>query len=255
MKKNINIILLLIAGWLVSCKKDATTGMDEMKDKAKVVFINVTPNAASVAVQASREIAIYPFYNGVQFNNFPIKFPFSNGYKAFNPGTLTIRLDTAQSQANNPPGVAAKVTEFGYTVEADSYYSLYSIGTTQAVDTFFVKDDVSFPTAGKAKVMFLNLSTDAGPIDIVDDITGLVVAANISYKQRSGYIEIAPATFRWRINVAGTNTVLRAPRDLIIDANSVYTVWARGLRVIPAPGTTLGNHVLQLSYHANRWTY
>lgn len=257
MKKNISFLYFLFAvtSLAVSCKKDDPAGMDEMKDKAKVIFINATPNAATPAAAAIREIAVYPFYNGVQFNNFPIKFPFSNGYKAFDPGTVIIRLDTAQSQANNPPGPAAKVLEFPIQVQADNYYSLFSVGTTQAVDTFLVKDDVSFPTAGKAKVMFINLSTDAGAIDIVDNITGTVVAANVTYKQRRGYIEVAPGTLKYRINVAGTSTVLTASRDLIIDANSVYTVWARGLRVIPVPGSTLGNHSLQLSYHANRWTY
>ncbi len=257
MKKYISICYFLcaVAALVVSCKKDDPAGMDEMKDKAKVVFINATPNAANTSAEAIREIAVYPFYNGVQFNNFPIKFPFSNGYKAFDPGTLNIRLDTAQSQANNPPGPAAKVLEFPIQVQADSYYSLFSVGTTEAVDTFLVKDDVSFPTAGKAKIMFLNLSTDAGAIDIVDNITGTVVVGNLSYKERRGYIEVEPGALKYRINAAGTSTVLRASRDLVIDANSVYTVWARGLRVIPVPGSTLGNHSLQLTYHANRWTY
>lgn len=256
MKKYIIGFCLMMASsmLLLSCEKEEK-GMDEMRDKAKLVFINATVNAATTAPQAIREIAIYPFYNGVQFNNFPIKFPWSNGYKAFDPGTLTIRLDTAQSQGNNPPGAAAKVMEFPLQLQADNYYSLFSVGTVQNVDTFLVRDDVSFPTPGKAKIMFLNLSTDAGPIDIVNATTGTVVASNITYKQRRGYVEVDPGILRMQINATGTTTVLRAPRDLIIDANSVYTVWARGLRVIPVPGSTLGDHVLQLSYHANRWTY
>jgi hypothetical protein len=255
MNKHTNTILILTGClWLMACEKE-DEGMDEMKEKAKIVYINATPNAATTAAGASREIAIYPFYNGTQFNNFPIKFPFTNGYKAFEPGTITIRLDSAQSQGNNPPGTAAKLMEFPVSVEADSYYSLFTAGTNQALDTFFVKDDVSFPTAGKAKIMFLNLSADAGSIDIVNNVTGQVIAGNVIYKQRRGYVEVEPGNLKYRINVAGTSTVLTPSRDLIIDANSVYTVWARGLKVIPVPGSTLANHSLQLSYHANRWTY
>jgi hypothetical protein len=145
--------------------------------------------------------------------------------------------------------------EFPLQLEADNYYSLFSVGTVNNVDTFLVKDDVSFPTPGKAKILFLNLSTDAGPIDILNATTGAVVASNISYKQRMSYIEVDPGILRMQINAAGTTTALRAARELIIDANSVYTVWARGLRVIPVPGSTLADHPLQLSYHANRWTY
>jgi len=256
MKKYISILFLVLSAsaLMVSCKKDPV-GMDEMKDKAKVIYINATPNAATVASKAVREIAIYPYYDGIQFNNFPIKLPFSNGYKAFTPGTLTIRLDTARSIANDPPGSGAKVMEFPIQVVADGYYSLFSVGTAQNVDTFLIKDDVSLPTVGKARIMFLNLSTDAGAIDIVNSVTGAVVAANISYKQRKGYMEIDPGLWKYQINAAGTSTVLKASRDLIIDANSVYTVWARGLKVIPVPGSTNSTHPLQLSYHANRWTY
>ena len=257
MKKYINSLffILFVIVLFVSCDKDNTAGMDEMKDKAKVIYINATPNAATVASKAVREIAIYPNYNGIQFNNFPIKFPWSNGYKAFNPGTLTIRLDTARSIANDPPGAAAKVMEFPLQVQADSYYSLFSVGTVQKVDTFLIKDNLALPLSGKAKILFLNLSTDAGAIDIVNSVNGQVVAANISYKQRIKYIEVDPGLLKYQINAAGTSTILKSSRDLIIDANSVYTVWARGLKVIPVPGSTISTHPLQLSYHANRWTY
>jgi len=256
MKKNISILFLVlsVSTLLVACKKDPV-GMDEMKNKAKVIFINATPNAATIASQAVREIAIYPYYNGIQFNNFPIKFPWSNGYKAFGPGTLTIRLDTARSIANDPPGPGAKVMEFPIQVQADNYYSLFSVGTDQNVDTFLVKDNLTLPTSGKAKILFLNLSTDAGAIDIVNAVDGKIVAANIAYKQRKSYLEVDPGLLKYQINAAGTSTVLKSSRDLVIDANSVYTVWARGLRVIPVPGSTNSNHPLQLSYHANRWTY
>jgi len=257
MKKYINYLffILFVIVIFVSCEKDNIAGMDEMKDKAKVIFINATPNAATVASKAIREIAIYPNYNGMQFNNFPIKFPWSNGYKAFNPGTLTIRLDTARSIANDPPGAAAKVMEFPIQVQSDSYYSLFSVGTVQKVDTFLIKDNLALPSSGKAKILFLNLSTDAGAIDIVNSVNGLVVAANISYKQRTKYIEVDPGLLKYQINQAGTSTILKSSRDLIIDANSVYTVWARGLKVIPVPGSTISTHPLQLSYHANRWSY
>jgi len=256
MKKYISILFLVLSTsvLMVSCTKDPA-GMDEMKDKAKVIFINATPNASTVASKAVREIAIYPNYNGVQYNNFPIKFPWTNGYKAFNPGTLTIRLDTARSIANDPPGVAAKVMEFPIQVQADSYYSLFSVGTVQKVDTFLIKDNLTLPSSGKAKILFLNLSTDAGAIDIVNSVDGKIVATNIGYKQRKGYVEVDPGLLKYQINAAGTTTVLKSSRDLIIDANSVYTVWARGLKVIPAPGSTNSTHPLQLSYHANRWTY
>ncbi|MCF1713712.1 DUF4397 domain-containing protein [Flavihumibacter sp. RY-1] len=258
MKKSLKILSLVLSFSLlfIACTKDDPAGMDEMRDKAKLVFINATVNNSTVPGEALREVGIYPVYNGLNFNNHPIQYPWTNGYKAFDPGTLNLKLDTCFSPGTNPPSLdRATVKDLSLQVEADSYYSLFSVGTIYAVDTFFIRDDLSFPSSGKAKILFLNLSIDAGPIDIVNAVTGEVVAANISYKDRRGYVEVNPGNYRYQINAAGTSTVLRAARDLIIDANSVYTVWARGLRTIPAPGSTLANHQLQLSYHANRWTY
>jgi hypothetical protein len=250
------VAFALTAAMLASCKKEVEGYVGEYPDKAKVVFINAAPNNATVAADAQREIAIYPYYNGINYNNFPIKYPFTNGYKVFDPGTLTVRFDTARSQANNPPGPQATVGTYNLTVEANSYYSLYAVGSPRNVDTFFVKDNIDFPTAGKTKIMFLNLSPDAGPIDIVNSTTGQVLASNITYKQRRGYVEVEPSNaFNMQINVAGASTRLNPNRPaMVISANSVYTVWATGFRTMPSPGNTPGNYVLQLNYHANRWT-
>jgi hypothetical protein len=256
MQKRINYIVFLFSLplLLMSCKKEKE-GMDEMKDKAKVIFINATVNNSTTPALASREVGIYPVYNGINFNNHPIQFPWSNGYKAFDPGTLRIQLDTTFSPGAAQPNFAGrtKVMEIQLPVQADNYYSLFSVGTINNVDTFFVRDDVSLPAAGRARVTFYNLSTDAGPVDIVNSQDGTVIVSNLGYKQRGSAVEMAPGNYRFQVNVAGTSTVLRAARELMIDANSVYTVWARGLRTMP-PGA-LSNHTFQLSYHANRWTY
>jgi hypothetical protein len=105
MKTNINYLYLLVLGLLLlaSCEKDVE-GLSQERDKVKILFLNSAPNAAATPRLADREIAIYPYYNGVQFNNHPIKYSHPNGYKAFEPGQMTIRLDTAQSQANLRPG-------------------------------------------------------------------------------------------------------------------------------------------------------
>lgn len=247
-------LMLATATLFASCEKEQE-GMGEMKDKAKVMFVNATVNNGATPAQAGREVGIYPVYNGVDFNNHPIQFPWSNGYKAFDPGTLTMRLDTCFSPGTLQPNFLGRtrVMEFPLQITADQYTTVFSVGTIYAVDTFIVRDDVSLPTAGRARLSFLNLSVDAGPVDIVNSTTGAVVVGNLSYKQRGAILELAPGNYRFQINAAGTSTVLRAARDLIIDANSVYTVWARGLRTVPAGA--LGNQGLQLSYHANRWTY
>ncbi|HEY0056086.1 MAG TPA: DUF4397 domain-containing protein [Pedobacter sp.] len=248
------IILATISAAMFACQKE-DEGMGEMREKAKLMYVNATVNNGSTPALARREVGVYPVYNGVDFNNHPIQFPGYNGYKAFNPGTMNIRLDTAYSPGSDKPNYLGrtKVMEFPLQIEADNYYTLYSVGTIYKVDTFLVHDNLSLPTVGKAKVLFLNLSLDAGPIDIVNSTTGAIVAANLSYKKRQNYMELEPGQYRLQINAAGTSTVLRPALNVLLEANNILTVWARGQKV-PTAGS-LGTQALQLSFVLNRWTY
>ncbi|HLK96339.1 MAG TPA: DUF4397 domain-containing protein [Hymenobacter sp.] len=251
--------LVLVGLSLISCEKNEPMGvLGEEKDKAKIIFVNATPNSATQPAAAQREIAIFPYYNNVQFNNFPIKFPWSNGYKAFVPGTMTMRFDTAQSQSNNPPGGAGKVGELTFQTQADKYYSVYSVGTAQKPEFLLLNDDLALPTPGKAKVRIMNYSPDSGPLDLY--ITAgsqsgpVTLATNIAYKGIKEFFEIDPGIYTIEFRVAGASTVVRSKTNVIIDRNSCYSIWARGFRTVPSPGNTFGGYAFDISYHANRWS-
>ncbi|GAA4462242.1 hypothetical protein GCM10023189_38680 [Nibrella saemangeumensis] len=238
---------------LMACEKDDVAGLGEEKDKGKIIFVNAAPNSATVAAQAQREIAIFPFYNNVQFNLFPIKFPWSNGYKAFAPGTMTMRFDTAQSQANNPAGPAAKVAEVSFPIQADKYYSVYAIGTAQKVEIVVLDDNLALPAPGKAKVRLMNYSPDAGPIDIVIS-GGATLGTSLKFKDVKDFFEIEPGTYTIQLREAGTARVLASKSNVFIDRNSCYSIWARGFRTTPSPGNSVSGQGLDISYHANRWS-
>ncbi|KAB7726865.1 DUF4397 domain-containing protein [Rudanella paleaurantiibacter] len=249
-----------LLGTLAGCMPEEPTSqpLGEEKDKAKIIFVNATPNSATQPAAAQREIAIWPFYNGVQFNNFPIKFPWSNGYKAFTPGSMTMRFDTARSQANDPSGPAAKVGELTFPTQADTYYSVYSIGTAQRSEFVVLTDNLALPAPSKAKVRVMNYSPDAPPLDLV--ITAgspsgpVVLATNLAYKGVKDFFEIDPGIYTVEFRLAGTNTVVRSKSNVIIDRNSCYSIWARGFRTLPSPGNTFSGYAFDISYHANRWS-
>lgn len=263
MKKNlINYLYLLAIGSLTlgACKKEVE-GLGSEPGKAKILFVNATVNAATSRL-AGREMGIYPFYNGTQFNNTPIKFRSTNGYKAFAPGQMTIRLDTALSFSTNPPGPREKVVEITFSTQPDTYYSLFSVGTTQNVDTLLLRDDLSLPTAGKAKVRIMNLSPDTGPVDVVitakNGVTltpPLVLGTQLAYKGVKAFFELDPGNYTMEMRVAGTATTIpnTSRANIIIDANSCYSIWTAGYRPAQPAGVPVGQAV-EIRYHANRWS-
>lgn len=262
----INCLYLLALGSLslVSCKKEPA-GLGQETDKAKILFFNSALNAAATSALASREIAVYPFYNGVNFNNSPIKYGFSNGYKAFVPGQMTIRLDTAQSQGTDPPKEAKQVAEITFPTAADEYYSLFAVNTVQAIQTVLLRDNIkTAPPTGKAKVRIMNFSPDAGPIDVVitkntvgsgpkENLpTPRVLASQLNFKEVKDFFEIDPGNYD--IEIRSGATVLFTRDKVIIDDRSCYSIWAAGFRTPPYGGKAQNNQGLYLWYHANRWS-
>ncbi len=246
---------------LTACQEDTPKGLGSEPDKAKIIFVNAAPNGAADPALARREIAIYPFYNDVTFNNFPIKFPWSNGYKAFKPGTMTVRLDTARSIGNDPPGPNATVAQATFETQADVYYSVYAIGTVQNTEAVVLTDDLSLPTPGKAKVRIMNFAPDAGPVDLV--ITGgapspVTLATNLGYKGVKEFFEIDPGRYTMEVRAAGTTTRVGGAGgsrgDILIEPNSCYSIWTAGFVTLPSTGITLPFHAFNIRYHANRWS-
>ncbi|MCS6968995.1 MAG: DUF4397 domain-containing protein [Cytophagales bacterium] len=256
--RTIYAFTLIIIGLavLTACQKEIV-GLGEEKDKAKILFVNAAFNASPDPNQAPREIAIYPYYNGVQFNNHPIRFPWTNGYKAFLPGTMNMRFDTAQSQANDPPGPAGKVLEFSFPTQADKYYTVFAVGTLRNsahnLEALIIEDDLSLPSPGKAKVRVLNLSPNAGGIDVVTS-TGITLASNLPFKGRRDFFEIDPGIYTVQVRPAGTTTNLVSRGNVIIDPASCYTIYITGWRPPLPSARTFGGYSLGIQYHANRWT-
>ena len=231
------IALLLSATLFQSCKKEEKGYVGDYPDKAKLMFVNASLNADTRPGigYALREVAIFPYYNGIGYNLYPIKFPWGNGYKVFDPGNLTLRLDTAWSPGNDPQYdlvngerkyrdfIKATVKTLNLNLQANSYYTVFAIGnvksnTVGSLDTLMVKDNISFPSSpDKVKVRFFNFS-NSGPIDVVDvspitlftNPNGVVIYSNLTYADRSkGYIEIPGRSYDLRIVEAGTNTPIR----------------------------------------------
>ncbi len=250
--------LLIGALALTACGEDEPKGLGSEPDKAKIIFVNAAPNGATEPALARREVAVYPFYNEVTFNNFPIKFPWSNGYKAFEPGQMTVRLDTARSIGNDPPGPNATVAQVTFETVADGYYSVYAVGTVQNLEAVVLTDDLALPTPGKAKVRIMHFSPDAGPVDVVatgGPGTPATLATSLTYKGVKEFFEIDPGTYTLEVREAGTTTRIgNARANVIIDANSCYSLWAAGFRVVPSPGNTFAGYGFDLRYHANRWS-
>jgi hypothetical protein len=262
--------LLVCLAALQSCKKAEEGYAGDYPDKAKVLFINAALNGSTNPAVATRPIGIYEYYNGVTYNLYPLRAPFGNGYKVVEPGTLNLRLDTAFSPTTNTitvngvtkpfVGPAATQKQFQLPVQAGSYYTFFATGLSTDIQPFFVKDEVTLPTdRNKTRIVFYNLSPDAGPIDIWDERKQQIIASNVTFKTERPYVDLdfAPnnISIQLRVYQAGTTTPLTgAKTGMVLNPNSVYTVYITGFKTRPA-GVGVVNEALAIHYYASWFTY
>lgn len=112
------------------------------------------------------------------------------------------------------------------------YYSLFLagvIGTAEAdtLSTLLLEDDLTKPTGDNAKVRFINLSPDAGALDLIIE-TGKVFASNKEFKDYTTFQDIPAGTYTAQFK-STTGTVVDYDFELKLEKGQIYTVWARGL--------------------------
>lgn len=236
---------------MTSCTKEMPAGMDDMKDKAKLLFINSAPDVRPAV--GGRSLGLFASFNGADNFIQPIQFPWTSAYLPYAPGAAAVKIDTVRAGNGTIPGPRATVLSLNLSIEADKYYSLFAIDSAQKPDYVLLNDDMALPASGKVKVRFLNMSPDAGVIDIVNAATNTALATGIRYKQVSPFIEMDPADMsnvRIRDNASGA-FISPANRRILLEKNNCYSIWASGLRS-PAAGVT---HSLRLVYLANRYSF
>ncbi|PTQ99391.1 uncharacterized protein DUF4397 [Mucilaginibacter yixingensis] len=114
------------------------------------------------------------------------------------------------------------------TLRNQHYYSFYLVGTTTK-EILKLDDTVKRPASGQAGIRLVNVSPDAGAVDLAIQ-GGAVLATNKGYKGSSAFVSVAgDKTYTIEIRKTGTTTVLATLSSANIHSDSIYTVWLQGL--------------------------
>lgn len=206
----IGMICLLTAALFSSCLKHNNSD-DVVTPAGLITVINTSPDAPA-----------QDFYlNNNKVNLNPITYGHGLDYSGAYTGKRTLNFYTAGTQTLTKSDTL--------TVVANKYYSVYLANVVAHPDIVIIKDAISQPELGKATIRLVNLSPDAGAVDLVSNNT--VLAANMDYKGASAFVSISGnGNYDFEIRQAGTTTVLATLTKAGIYANSVYTVWLQGLK-------------------------
>ena len=194
-------------------------------DVSALTIINASPNSAGLDFYIDNQRV-----NQSAFT-FPLRIPYQRVYSGTRPAKVTTSTNPATLFSGN------------ITLQPNEYNSLFIIGKVEALDFLLIKDDLSFPPAGKTKIRFGNLSPDAPAIslEIVGDTTKF---ANNAYKTFTTFKPLQPGKFTLNLKNSATNAVLATLPNVELAANKAYTIWAKGLLNTTVEAQKLGIHVI-----------
>lgn len=109
----------------------------------------------------------------------------------------------------------------------DKTYTVAAVGKLNNLQLLPIVDQPGVPE-GKTKVRFAHLSPDAPAVDIAVK-GGNVLFSNVSFKEVTNYLTLAPTTVDLEVRKAGTNEVVLLLLNVKLEPNKVYTIAAVGL--------------------------
>lgn len=203
-----SVAMLSAALLISSCSKDHDSGQG-----AKLKVINGVFDDPAYIVTV----------NGVALNNTALAFRTSTAYAPVPAGQANLVV-TEQATGN----VVSKST---FNLSANASASAYLAPQTSlaAKSVLVIQDDFTPPAANKAKVRFVNLSPDAGNLDLTLNGQPVPSGTGIGFKGFSPFVEVDPAaSATFEIKQTSTGQVLATTPNVAIAAGKFVTLWAVG---------------------------
>lgn len=203
-------MVCLLAGLLSSCLKDKNNNV-ELPLAALITVINASPDSQPLDFLLDQNMA----------NPAPIRYGHILDYTRAYTGKRVASFYVSGSQQ--------KIIADTINLDANKYYSLFLSNSVSTPDVTLLTDTLSKPASGMAVIRFINLSTNAGAVDL-DIQGGAVLASNKAYKSFTAFMPVEGGkSMNLEIKQAGTSTVLVSLSNITLQSGAIYTIWLHGL--------------------------
>lgn len=145
----------------------------------------------------------------------------STEYLPVPEGTYKISVYAAGS--TNSPVISNMLS-----VHGNSMITVAAAGMLDNIVLLAIHDANTAMRPGKALIRFLHLSPNAPAVDITLP-NGTVIFSNVSFKQITPYIDVAPMNYTLQVRAAGTSTVVLTIPNVNLSSDEYYTAYAIGL--------------------------
>lgn len=225
MKTSTKNVCLLAATFILALFISSCSKNNENYVQSYVQMVNASPDAGAVNLYVTNNLKI----TGATYAN-------PSGY------VTTTLGDNQTVEVKSASGTSLATTTSNF--DADIHYSIYLAGQVSAnnLSAIAVRDDMTAPSSGNAKIRFVNAASISPAVDL--SANGTVVFTAQSYKGISSYAEKPAGSYVFKLNLTGTATALVTTPSITLQAGKIYTIYSKNLVVS-------GNTVMDAAVIAN----
>jgi len=195
----------LVSAWMLT---EGGSGVYLTNPVARVKVVNAIPDSPTLNFKADGTTLL---------SNVP--FTGSSSYVSLATGNRTLQLEAA----NVPGTIIASSTQ---AIQSARDYTVMALDTFAAPRLVTLADDNTFPTAGFAKVRFVNALSSAASVDVLVNFASQ--ASGLAYGSASAYSQLAANTaqatgYTITFSSPGGVQVIATLNDVELDSSLVYT--------------------------------
>lgn len=164
--------------------------------------------------------------DGRQINAYPFEYTDYTGYLRFYTGERTLRFGPYASSS----------IEIDTTVdfEANQLYSVFVVDEFEDAGVVVTHDNADTPAKGKAKIRVINLSPDAGDVDLIANGSEDAWSSDLAFKESSDFMEVDAEEYDFQVRSSANNDLLLSVPDIQLQPRYFYTIIIRGFETPPS---------------------
>ncbi|MBN3583124.1 DUF4397 domain-containing protein [Algoriphagus aestuarii] len=194
---------------LTSCFND--DDLNQMPQGAYVLIYQGSPDAPLMDVYANQN----------KVNDFPLDYSEGISYSPFYTGDRLFKFTSTNSLSS--------LLEKNFTLKIDSVYSLFVVNKVAQLDAVIVQDNWEDPTADEAQLRLVNLSPDAGNVELEISEMENSLVDNLEFGKASEFEAVSPKVYTLTVKSKSSGETLVTASNIELLGNRVYTLILRGL--------------------------
>lgn len=200
--------------------------LPDIPDSGYISIYNGAPNSPGLIITTD----VKPV------NDVPLKYSQALSYLGFYPGKRPFKFTEEYS--------VTTLLEKEFTVKVDSVYSMYILDSAGKLDAVMVDDDWEKPNADEAQVRLLNLSPDAGEVNVFMGESGDPIFESAAFRENSGFEKVDGDAYDVVVTATASGDTLLTAKGVNLAGNRVFTLVLKGYKNNTAPTNKLDLQLL-----------